>query len=123
MDSTCCSYNTLKLNIGDRSWGQKAISIECVLNIEVFKIKMNHLIIFCGQAAAQHSALPRGKALISVHHVPTASSATSSALCGFCSLEAGTQARVVVPTLTAAVCAGLGQPVSGLRRLAFEALR
>ena len=51
MDSTCCSYNTLQLNIGGRSWGQK-ISIECVLNIEVFKIKMNHLIISCGQATA-----------------------------------------------------------------------
>ena len=97
MDSICCSYNTLQLNIGDRSWGQKSISIEYVLNIEVFKIKMNHLIIFCGQAAAQHSALPGGKALISVHHVPTASSATSSTLCGFCSLEAGTQARSWFP--------------------------
>ena len=37
------------------------------------------------------------KALMSVYHVATALSTTASALCGFCSLEAGTQARVVVP--------------------------
>ena len=37
------------------------------------------------------------KALMSVYHVATALSTTASAVCGFCSLEAGTQARVVVP--------------------------
>lgn len=29
LDSTCCNYSTLRLNIRGRSWGQKALLIDC----------------------------------------------------------------------------------------------
>ena len=63
VDSTCCNYNTLQLNIGGRSWGQKAILIECMLTIDVFKIKVNHFIISYRYTIAQNSALPGGKSI------------------------------------------------------------